>query len=93
VNPPDVPKKNWPRDIQSLEESLRRCLGVNEIPLAYVVWSALDPVIEPAGGWPSRQDELIDRAPIPVVYNQNFLTDRTEVWEPISAITRGLEHC
>jgi hypothetical protein len=29
----------------------------------------------------------------PFAYNQNFLTDRTKVWELISAITRDLEFC
>ena len=99
VDPPEIPNKNWPRNIESLEEFLRGCLGVTGIPLAYVVRSSLDPVDEPAGGWSSRQDELINRAPIvvpnsdPVAYNQNFLTDRIKVWELLSTITRDLDYC
>lgn len=99
VDPPTILNKNWPRNIEALEEYLRGCLGVTGIPLAYVVRSSIDPVEVPADGWSSRQDELINRAPIlapntdPVAYNQNFVTDRTKVWELLSAITRELDYC
>jgi hypothetical protein len=99
VEPPEIPNKNWPRNIESLEEYLRGCLGVTGVSLAYVLRPSLDPLDAPVGGWSSNQDELINRAPVvvpesnSVVYNQNYLTDRIKVWDLLSAITRDLDYC
>ena len=65
VDAPELSLRDWSRNIESIEEWLRGCLGVSNIPLAYVFRSEeLMPVVIPAGGYKLLQDELIARAPI-----------------------------
>lgn len=92
VDPPTIDPKDWPRTIEGLEEYLRGCLGVTKIPLAYVVRDEEQvPAADPVGGYGTKLDELIARAPIRSAngdYTPTFLTDRSKVWELISDITR-----
>lgn len=93
VEAPEINAKDWPRTIDAIEEWLRGCLGVTKIPLAYVIRENVNvPAVDPVGGYPSLQDELIDRAPIQVAGGNNFtptyLADRARVWELISELTR-----
>ena len=64
VEAPEINAKDWPRTIEAIEEYLRGCLGVQKTPLAYVIRDDIAIPADPAGGYPSRQDELIARAPI-----------------------------
>ena len=88
--------KDWHKTLEALEEYLRGCLGVTQIPLAYVIRKdeaiTADPAPnQPSRGWPSMQDELIGRAPIigaDGTHTQTYLTDRAAVWEKIAALTR-----
>lgn len=99
--PQDAPEgiiqsKDWHKTLEAIQEYLRTCLGVTKIPLAYVVRpdEAITPDPAPAEdnrGWPSMQDELINRAPIMAADGTPvgaFLTDRATVWNKISALTR-----
>ena len=75
---------------------MRGCLGVTKIPLAYVVRDLATVGIEPAGGWSSKLEELIIRAPIvdpdnPDMFNSTYLSDQAKVWEKISRLTREYE--
>ena len=91
--------KDWAKTIQSLMEYLKGCLGVMKIPLAYVIRDEPGIFPDPPGGYSTRQQELIARAPIPAVggasltnpFTQTYLDDRSKVWELLSAITRDLE--
>ena len=92
VDPHEL-KRDWPRNMENLEEYLRGCLGsISRIPLAYVVRENLEAqLVAPAGGYASRQDELVARAPIVDANGEflpTYLQDRAEVWEKIAAITR-----
>ena len=65
VDAPELSLRDWSRNIENIEECLLGCLGVSKIPLAYFVQSEeLMPVVTPAGGYQSLQDDLIARAPI-----------------------------
>ena len=95
MDAPELSLWDWSRNIESIEECLRGCLGVSNIPLAYVVLSEeLMPVATPAGGYQSLQDELISRAPVRVgnagdaAYIADYLADCSKVWELISDLTR-----
>ena len=87
--------KDWHKTLEALEEYLRGCLGVTQIPLAYIIRKdeaiTADPAPnQPSHGWPSMQDELIGRAPIigaVGTHTQTYLTDRAAVWEKIAALT------
>ena len=83
------------RSQKSIEEYLRGCLGVQKTPLAYVIHDDIAiPAVDPTGGYPSRQDELITRAPIQDNANQftaTYLNDRNRVWEKLSELTRDHE--
>ena len=83
VEAPEINAKDWPRTIEAIEEYLRGCLGVQKTPLAYVIRDDIAiPAVDPAGGYPSRQDELIARAPIQDNANQFtavYLDDRNRV--------------
>ena len=78
VDAPELNSRDWPRTIEGIEEWLRGCLGVTKTPLAYVIRATeLMPAVDPAGGYDSKQDELIARAPIRVANDPNgdFTTD------------------
>ena len=87
--------RDWSRNIESIEEWLRGCLGVTKIPLSYVVRAEeLMPAVTPVGGYRSLQDELIACAPIRegnagnAAYTADYLADRSKVWELISDLAR-----
>ena len=92
VDAPTINTRDWPRTIDSIEEWLRGCLGVTKIPLAYVVReSEVATQVDPVGGYPSKQDELIARAPIysaGLQHTATYLADRARVWELLSELTR-----
>jgi len=97
---PTISMKDWPKTIQSLVEYLKGCLGVTKIPLAYVIRDEASVFPDPPGGYATRQQELIARAPILATvgsvgmanpFTQTYLDDRSKVWELLSAITRDLE--
>ena len=95
VDAPELSLRDWSRNIESIEEWLQGCLGVTNIPLAYVVRAKeLMPVVTPVGGYRSLQDELIARAPIRegnagnAAYTADYLADRSKVWELISDLAR-----
>ena len=92
VAAPEINDKDWARTFEAIDEWLRGCLGeFSKIPLAYVIRDnaaiAADPVA-PAT-WPSRVDEMIERAP----HGEDtfFPADNVTVWEKISALTRSHE--
>ena len=96
VDPPEniINPKDWPKTMESIQEYLRGNLGVTGIPLAYVIRKNEEVTEDPADGWPTKQAEMIARAPIvegPAnarVYTATFNTDNQRVWELLSAITR-----
>ena len=87
--------KDWTKTMEALEEYLCGNLGVTKILLSYVVRDSRDVTADPAGGWPSQQDEMIGRAPIlsmevgvaAETKTPTFLTDNQRVWELLSSIT------
>ena len=64
---PDPPKgiidaANWPKTIELIEEYLKTCVGVNGVPLAYVVRkepTVPAPNTDPATNYDSKQDVMI----------------------------------
>ena len=95
MDAPELSLWDWSRNIESIENWIRRCLGVYKIPLAYVVRSEeLMPAASPAGGHQSLQDELIAHTRIRVgnagnvAYTADYLADRSKVWELILDLTR-----
>ena len=77
VEAPEINAKDWHQTIEAIEEYLHGCLGVQKTPLAYVIRDDIVicndiaiPAVDPAGGYPSWQDELIACAPIQDNANQ-----------------------
>jgi len=99
VTAPTISMKDWPKTIQSLVEYLKGCLGVTKLPLSYVIRDEANVFPAPLGGYTTRQQGLIARAPILAVgsarlinpLTQTYLDDSSKVWELLSAITRDLE--
>ena len=92
VEAPEISNKDWARTFEAIDEWHRGCLGeFSKIALAYVVQDneavTTDPVA-PAT-WPSKVDEMIDRAP----HGEDtfFPVDNVTVWEKISALTHSHE--
>ena len=86
--------KDWPRTMEAIIELLRGNLGVTGIPLAYVVRDNEAIAADPADGWPTQQDEMINRAPILNAAGNRtdtFITDNQRTWVIISEITRDKE--
>ena len=99
VDPPELSEKDWPKNMDALNEYFRGCLGVTNIPLAYCLRDNIDVPPEgndPSTNYPTQQDELIARAPIQEVRNgvtqftPTYLTDNAKTWDLLSKITRGL---
>ena len=98
VEAPELNTKNWAQTIESIQEYLRGCLGSTGIPLAYVICNDPEiPAADPPGGYATKVDELIARAPIygpppagggPPPFLPQYLADRTAVWNKIAAMTR-----
>ena len=66
---PMIVSKDWPKAMEAVEEYLRQFRGVNDVPLSYVVRSALAPkpaVTDPARNYLTVDEEMIARAPISV---------------------------
>ena len=62
MEPPEIDPKDWPRTIKAIKEWLRRCLGMTNIPLAYVIRDSEDPQAaadDPPTNYSSIQDEMI----------------------------------
>ena len=60
VDPPELSSKDWPKNMDALNEYLRGCLGVTKIPLAYVIRDDLDvpaAANDAPGNYPTKQDE------------------------------------
>ena len=101
VEAPKIDPKDWPRTIEGLEEYFRGCQGTTtKIPLAYVFREREDiPNYDPIEGYPTKSDELIARAPIvemvgvPPVrqYTEEYMNDRSRVWELLSTIKKSLD--
>ena len=90
--------KDWPANIEALEEYFRGYLGVNGIPLAYVIRRPrVDETvaINPIGGFGSVQDEMIHRAPHLAADGTtdlpSYRTDRLKVWDLLAEICRNLD--
>ena len=86
--------KDWPKTMEAIVELLRGNLGVMGIPLAYVVRENEAVAADPADGWPTQQDEMINRAPIVNAAGNRtatFITDNQRTWVIISEITRDKE--
>ena len=91
---PELNFKDWTKTIEAIEDYLKNCLGVTKIPLAYVIRDDQAPTPRPTGGFQSRADELIARAPIvdnTGAYTDTFLQDRKKVWELLSKLTKNHE--
>ena len=102
-DPDDMPTigKDWNKNIDLMEEYFRACLGPTGIPLAYIIRedeSVLPSDNDPATNYPTKQDELIARAPFrgeapagggAAPYLTTFLSDRDKVWEKLSMLSRN----
>lgn len=93
--PPNIiNNKNWPKTFEAIVELLRANLGVTGIPLAYVVRDTEAVEADPQGGWATKQDEMIGRAPhVDAAGNATatFITDRQRTWELLASISRDHE--
>ena len=92
---PEVNEKDWAQTLDAIENFLRGRLGVTKIPLSYVVRNANQPTPTPPNGFPTRQAELIARAPIVtaagggnVIWDPTFLMDNERVWELFTEMMR-----
>jgi hypothetical protein len=96
VDPPEINTKDWPHTMDAIDKLLRGCLGVTDIPLAYVVRPTIEiPADDPVGGYATKQDELIARAPIQGAtagsWHPDYLANSVRVWEKLSELTRDEE--
>ncbi|KAI2490202.1 hypothetical protein MHU86_24393 [Fragilaria crotonensis] len=94
---PTINAKDWPKTMESIEEYLRSYLGERKIPLAYVIRKdeAIPTGADPPTNYPTKQDEMIARAPHFTLGDDNvrvpdpvYLANREKVWDIISKITR-----
>jgi hypothetical protein len=64
---PTLSKSDWPKNMETIQEYLRGCLGMTGIPLAYVIrgYEVVKPSADnPATGYSTVQEEMIAQAPI-----------------------------
>ena len=90
---PEINASDWTKTIESIEEWLRNCLGVEKTPLAHVIRP--DHEVGPyQPGVQDRADELFARYPHydpaqPGAYTVQYLADREKVWNLICDLTRS----
>ena len=91
---PTMDVKDWPKNMEALQEFLRAQRGETGIPLAYIVRDEANVGDDPVDGFPSVLDEMIARAPHvdgAGEFVPSYLTDRLKVWELIAEICRDLD--
>jgi hypothetical protein len=84
--------------MEAIEEWLRGHLGVNKVPLAYVVRKEKEvpaSADDPSGNYETVIDEMIARAPIetavPGTFVASFIEDRRKVWDLMAGLLRDKE--
>ena len=85
--------KDWTKSIDALTDVLRGQRGTTGLPLAWCVRNDEEVVADPAEGWATVDDELINRAQIKTgagQYTTEFKDDNQKVWEIINGLTRNL---
>ena len=95
---PVIDAKNWPKNMESLEDYLRGDIGFKGVPISYVVIpkEAVSPILdEPETSFLSSEDEMVVCAPIIEggLRTVTFNTDMKKVWGVISEITRDVDFC
>ena len=97
INPRD-----WTKTFDALEEHLESVLGVNGVPLNYIVRPDTEPKAEPADGWTSEREKMIARAPhftldahgnATANHTNEYQSDNLEVWNILSKLTRNSGDC
>jgi hypothetical protein len=95
---PTIDTKDWSATMEAIEEWLRGHLGVNKVPLAYVVRKEKEvpaSADDPSGNYETVIDEMIARAPIetavPGTFVASFIEDRRKVWDLMAGLLRDKE--
>jgi hypothetical protein len=95
---PTIDTKDWSATMDAIVEWLRGHLGVNKVPLAYVVRKEQEvpaSADDPSTNYETVADEMIARAPIEGAvagtFVASFIEDRRKVWDLISALLRDTE--
>ena len=97
-DPEDTPSigRDWAKNMEGIEEWLRRYIGVTGVPLSYVIRK--EPNVrptaqDPPGNYESHIEEMIARSPIRTggTYNPYFVTDNKKVWDLLCSILRDHE--
>ena len=96
----EINDKDWPKTMEAIEQWLSTCMGVTEIPLAYIVWDDEIPPAadgDPSTGYNGIWEELIMHAPIstagaaandPRIPTRTFKQDNKKVWGKLSQLCR-----
>ena len=105
-NDPDPEKiintRDWTKTMDAIDEHLESVLGVQGVPLKYIVRKNAAPQDPPAGGWISEHDRMIGRAPHfttdaagqPTANHTNaYRSDNLKVWTIMSGLTRNSGDC
>eukprot|EP00978_Attheya_sp_CCMP212_P018789 scaffold51883_cov58-Attheya_sp.AAC.1 len=84
--------------MEAIEEWLRGHLGVNKVPLAYVVRKEMEvpaSADDPSAEYETVIDEMIARAPIetavPGTFVASYIEDRRKVWDLMAGLLRDKE--
>jgi hypothetical protein len=95
---PTIDTKDWSATMEGIEEWLRGHLGVNKVPLSYVVRREKDVVAsadDPSANYDTVIDEMIARAPIetavPGTFVASFIEDRRKTWDLMAGFLRDKE--
>jgi hypothetical protein len=96
---PTIDTKDWLATMEAIEEWLRvGHLGVNKVPLAYVVRKEKDGPAsagDPSANYKTVIDEMIAHAPIetavPCTFVALFIEDRRKVWDLMAGLLRDKE--
>jgi hypothetical protein len=88
---PVIDSKDWARTMESIVEYCGSCLGVTNIPFAYVARKEMVPEQTPIGGWLSDEAEMIGCAPlvakvaaVPMVLAEHYKTNNKTVWTKLA---------
>ncbi|KAL3934951.1 MAG: hypothetical protein SGARI_003168 [Bacillariaceae sp.] len=99
---PTISGQDWPKNIEKIENHLRRCLGTTGVPLLYVVREDQEVVAhgdDPEDGYDTLEDQQIARAPhfgVPAAGGDPaplpaYIRDRSKVWDIMSDMSRDTD--
>ncbi len=99
-DPKDIlDKRDWNKSFETLDEHIEKHLGIDGVPLSYLLRAETAPADAPAGGWTDQKEKMIKRAPhfnvndagaITTTHTDSYKNDNIKLWNLVAGLTRDM---